>query len=185
MKIHMTDAMATKRLETPIGALRLAASDEGLVAVLFPIDAQELPLLQGTARARAHLAEAFTALEEYFAGRRTAFDGVKLAPSGTEFQQQVWQALSRIPFGRTVTYAHIASRIGRPKAVRAVGLANGQNPLPIIVPCHRVIGSNGALTGFGGGLPTKKWLLEFEGALTPELLPTPAATARASPSRRS
>jgi len=184
MKIHMTDELATKRLKTPIGELRLAASEEGLVAVLFPIDAQELPTAQGTARARAQLAEACTALEEYFAGRRTTFEGVKLAPSGTEFQQQVWQALSRIPFGRTVTYGHIASRIGRPTAVRAVGLANGQNPLPIIVPCHRVIGSNGALTGFGGGLPTKKWLLEFEGALTPELLPTPTA-GRASPSRRS
>ncbi|KFE71816.1 methylated-DNA--[protein]-cysteine S-methyltransferase [Hyalangium minutum] len=166
MKIRMTDAMATKRLKTPIGELRLAANEEGLVAVLFPIDEQDLPVAQGTALARAHLADASTALQEYFAGKRMAFEGVKLAPSGTEFQQQVWQALSRIPFGQTVTYAHIASRIGRPTAVRAVGLANGQNPLPIIVPCHRVIGSNGALTGFGGGLPTKKWLLEFEGALT-------------------
>ena len=165
MKILMTEAMATKRLKTPIGELRLAANEEGLVAVLFPIDEQELPAAEGAVRARAHLTDASRVLEEYFAGKRTTFEGVKLAPSGTEFQRQVWQALSRIPFGQTVTYAHIASRIGRPKAVRAVGLANGQNPLPIIVPCHRVIGSNGALTGFGGGLPTKKWLLEFEGAL--------------------
>jgi methylated-DNA-[protein]-cysteine S-methyltransferase len=168
MKIRMTDDLATKRLNTPIGELRLAANEEGLVAVLFPIDEQDLPVAQGTARAREHLADACKALEEYFAGRRTTFEDVKLAPAGTEFQQQVWQALGRIPFGRTVTYGHIASRIGRPKAVRAVGLANGQNPLPIIVPCHRVIGSNGALTGFGGGLPTKKWLLEFEGALNAE-----------------
>lgn len=165
MKIRMTETMATKRLGTPIGELRLAANEEGLVAVLFPIDEQELPAAQGTASARAHLADASTALQEYFAGRRTSFEAVKLAPSGTDFQRQVWQALSGIPFGQTVTYGHIASRIGRPTAVRAVGLANGQNPLPIIVPCHRVIGSNGALTGFGGGLPTKKWLLEFEGAL--------------------
>jgi methylated-DNA-[protein]-cysteine S-methyltransferase len=183
MKIHLTDELATKRLETPIGELRLAASEAGLVAVLFPSDAQELPATHGTARARALLVGACEALEEYFAGRRTTFEDVKLAPRGTEFQQQVWQALSRIPFGRTVTYASIASRIGRPRAVRAVGLANGQNPLPIIVPCHRVIGSNGALTGFGGGLPTKKWLLEFEGALTPDLLPTPAV--RATPGRQS
>lgn len=168
MKIRMTDTMATKRLGTPIGELRLAASEEGLVAVLFPNAEQDLPTVQGTARARAHITDASKALEEYFAGRRMTFEGVKLAPSGTDFQRQVWQALSGIPFGQTVTYGHIASRIGRPTAMRAVGLANGQNPLPIIVPCHRVIGSNGALTGFAGGLPTKKWLLEFEGALNAE-----------------
>ncbi len=162
MKIRMTDDLATKRLPTPIGELRLVANQEGLLTVLFPIDAHELPVLEGTSRARAHLSEASTALEEYFAGRRTSFEGLKLAPSGTEFQRQVWRALSRIPFGETVTYAGIARQIGRPSAVRAVGLANGQNPLPIIVPCHRVIGSNGALTGFAGGIPTKKWLLEFE-----------------------
>jgi methylated-DNA-[protein]-cysteine S-methyltransferase len=166
MKLHMTEDLATTRLQTPIGELRLAANQEGLLAVLFPVDPHELPALQGTARARAHLSEACTALEEYFAGRRTSFEGLKLAASGTEFQLQVWGALRRIPFGETATYAGMARRIGRPSAVRAVGLANGQNPLPIIVPCHRVIGSNGALTGFAGGIPTKKWLLEFEGALT-------------------
>jgi methylated-DNA-[protein]-cysteine S-methyltransferase len=165
MKIPMTEDLATTRLQTPIGPLRLAASPEGLVTVLFPIDPRELPVLEGTAPARAHLAEAGAALEEYFAGRRTRFEGLKLAAQGTEFQRQVWGALSRIPFGETATYAGMARRIGRPSAVRAVGLANGQNPLPIIVPCHRVIGSNGALTGFAGGLPAKKWLLEFEGAL--------------------
>jgi methylated-DNA-[protein]-cysteine S-methyltransferase len=178
MKIRTTDDLATTRLETPIGELRLAASQEGLVAVLFPVDPQELPAAQGNARARAHLADACTALEKYFAGQRTTFEEVKLAAAGTEFQLQVWRALSRIPFGQTVSYASMASRIGRPKAVRAVGLANGQNPLPIIVPCHRVIGSNGSLTGFGGGIPTKKWLLEFEGALTPELLPVRASGGR-------
>ena len=165
MKIRMTEELATTRLQTPIGQLRLVANQEGLVAVLFPVDPQELPVLQGTAPARAHLSEAGTALEEYFAGRRTSFDGLKLSANGTEFQRQVWGALSRIPFGETATYAGMARRIGRPSAVRAVGLANGQNPLPIIVPCHRVIGSNGALTGFAGGIPAKKWLLEFEGAL--------------------
>ncbi|WP_422723988.1 methylated-DNA--[protein]-cysteine S-methyltransferase [Hyalangium rubrum] len=164
----MTPELATTRLDTPIGELRLAASPEGLVAVLFPIDPNELPAAQGSARARAHLSAACTALEEYFAGRRETFEDLALAPNGTEFQRQVWRALSGIPFGETTSYASMATRIGRPKAVRAVGLANGQNPLPIIVPCHRVIGSNGALTGFGGGLPTKKWLLEFEGALPTE-----------------
>jgi methylated-DNA-[protein]-cysteine S-methyltransferase len=165
MKIRKTEELATTRLDTPIGQLRLAATQEGLVAVLFPGDLRELPVLQGAPLARAHLAEACTALEEYFAGRRKSFEGVKLAASGTEFQLQVWRALSRIPFGETASYASLAQRIGRPSAVRAVGMANGRNPLPIIVPCHRVIGSNGALTGFVGGLPTKKWLLEFEGAL--------------------
>ncbi|HEX8702997.1 MAG TPA: methylated-DNA--[protein]-cysteine S-methyltransferase [Myxococcaceae bacterium] len=165
MKLRMTEDLATTRLQTPIGELRLAAIQEGLLAVLFPVDPHEVPALQGAAPARAHLSEACTALEEYFAGRRTAFEGLTLAPHGTEFQRQVWGALRRIPFGETATYAGMARRIGRPSAVRAVGHANGQNPLPIIVPCHRVIGSNGTLTGFAGGIPTKKWLLEFEGAL--------------------
>ena len=164
MKIPMTEDLATTRLNTPIGELRLAASAQGLVAVLFPCDEQQLPTSRGSTEAREHLEQSCAALEEYFAGRRKTFGDLSLAPSGTEFQHQVWRALGRIPFGQTVSYASIASQIGRPKAVRAVGLANGRNPLPLIVPCHRVIGSNGSLTGFGGGLPTKKWLLEFEGA---------------------
>jgi methylated-DNA-[protein]-cysteine S-methyltransferase len=161
MTRHMTDDLATATLDTPIGALQLAASPEGLVAVRFPCN-EKLPDTRGSAAAQGHLEQGRTALQDYFAGRRTVFGELALAPSGTEFQRQVWRALSLIPFGQTVSYAHIASRIGRPKAVRAVGLANGRNPLPLIVPCHRVIGSNGSLTGFGGGLPTKKWLLEFE-----------------------
>ncbi|MDC0712767.1 methylated-DNA--[protein]-cysteine S-methyltransferase [Stigmatella sp. ncwal1] len=171
MKIHLTEALATARLQTPIGELRLAASDEGLRTVLFETDSAELPAARGSGIARSHLASACTALEEYFTGRRKTFEGVTLAARGTEFQCQVWRALSLLPFGQTVSYATLAQRIGRPTAVRAVGLANGQNPLPLIVPCHRVIGSNGALTGFAGGLPAKKWLLEFEGALSPRLLP--------------
>ncbi len=163
MNIRLPDEVATTRIQTPIGELRLAASQEGLAAVLFPVQEQEVPTVRGDAAARAHLAAACTALEEYFAGRRTTFEDLKLVARGTEFQLQVWRALSRIPFGETTSYTGLAQRIGRPKAVRAVGLANGRNPLPIIVPCHRVIGANGTLTGFGGGLPTKKWLLEFEG----------------------
>lgn len=101
-------------------------------------------------------------LNEYFAGRRQTFN-VKLAPQGTDFQQQVWLQLSKIPYGQAVSYSHIAEQIGNPKANRAVGLANGKNPLPIIVPCHRVIGKDGSLTGFGGGLDVKRFLLNLEG----------------------
>lgn len=100
-------------------------------------------------------------LEEYFAGRRRTFD-LPLAPRGTEFQCAVWQQLGKIPYGETCSYGAIAQRLGKPKAVRAVGSANGRNPLPIVVPCHRVIGANGSLTGFGGGIENKKILLELE-----------------------
>jgi methylated-DNA-[protein]-cysteine S-methyltransferase len=169
MKQLETHALATARLPTPIGALRLAASGEGLCTVLFAEDPRELPEGGGSGGARAHLKRACTALEEYFTGRRKTFEDVTLAAQGTAFQHEVWRALSLLSFGETVSYAQLAKRIGRPAAARAVGLANGRNPLPIIVPCHRVIGANGALTGFAGGLPTKKWLLEFEGALPPGL----------------
>ena len=107
------------------------------------------------------LAETKRQLREYFAGDRKDFD-LDLAPVGTEFQLQVWDSLCEIPYGETCSYGEIADRIGRPKASRAVGAANGQNPIPIVVPCHRVIGKSGHLTGFGGGLPTKEWLLQHE-----------------------
>lgn len=100
-------------------------------------------------------------LREYFAGERDTFD-LPLAPEGTEFQQEVWRAVAAIPYGETRSYGEIARRIGKADAVRAVGAANGQNPLPIVIPCHRVIGSDGRLTGYGGGLPLKKRLLELE-----------------------
>ena len=102
-------------------------------------------------------------LAQYFAGRRRTFS-LKLAPAGTDFQQATWRALVEIPYGETASYAEIARRVGRPAASRAVGAANGANPLPIVVPCHRVIGADGSLTGFGGGLPIKRALLELEGA---------------------
>ena len=102
-----------------------------------------------------------TQLAEYFAGTRTEFN-LSLAPIGTPFQMQAWQALREIPYGTTQSYAQQAARIGNPKACRAIGLANGRNPISIIVPCHRVIGANGSLTGYGGGLPAKKWLLNHE-----------------------
>lgn len=151
--------------DSPVGPLRIAASDAGVHAIEFhaqrhpvPRDARwqagEHPLLDAVA----------TQLDEYFAGARTAFD-LPLAPEGTDFQRSVWLELAQIPYGHTVSYAQMASRIGRPAAVRAVGAANGRNPIPIVLPCHRVIGANGSLTGFGGGLPTKRFLLELEGAL--------------------
>jgi methylated-DNA-[protein]-cysteine S-methyltransferase len=108
-------------------------------------------------------------LADYFQGRRRSFD-LRLRPEGTEFQRSVWQALAAIPYGETRSYADIARAIGRPSATRAVGAANGANPLPIVLPCHRVVGANGSLTGFGGGLETKKFLLNLEAETAPATL---------------
>ena len=171
MKLPDDDTLATATLDTPIGRLRLAASDAGLAMVLFPNQEDvAFPKRDGTTRARAHLAKAEKALDRYFAGKQKDFSGLTLAARGTDFQKSVWSALYRIPFGETRSYAQIAKEIGNPKGMRAVGLANGKNPIPVIVPCHRVIGADGSLTGFGGGLPTKKWLLEFEGIATPSFV---------------
>lgn len=171
MKLPDDTTLATATLDTPIGRLRLAATEAGLAAVLFPNQENVVfPKREESAAARAHLDMALKALERYFAGEEREFKDLTLAPSGTAFQLGVWRELSRIPFGETRSYADIARAINNPKGMRAVGLANGRNPLPIIVPCHRVIGANGSLTGFGGGLPTKKWLLEFEGIATPSFV---------------
>ena len=107
------------------------------------------------------------AMRAYFKGDIGVIDTLPVATNGTPFQTSVWRELRRIGRGKTISYAELASRIGKPRAVRAAGLANGQNPISIVVPCHRVIGSNGTLTGYGGGLPRKKWLLQHEGAWTP------------------
>ncbi len=148
-------------IETPIGALQLQAEREHLVRVALPgthhtapDNAPEDPLLCACA----------AQLREYFEGTRQYFD-LPLSPAGTDFQHSVWYALKRIPFGKLRSYSDIAREIGKPRAVRAVGAANGRNPLPIIVPCHRVIGSDGSLTGFAGGLDMKKQLLALEGAV--------------------
>lgn len=165
------DELAAAHIKTPIGTLQVAASDEGLVAVVFANEIKRrYAQAKGSGAAQKHLVQAIAALEDYFAGKRRDFSDLTLAPSGTEFQKRVWQALSKIPFGQTRSYGEIARIIDNPKGMRAVGLANGKNPIPVIVPCHRVIGANGTLTGFGGGLPTKKWLLEHEGISTPRLL---------------
>jgi methylated-DNA-[protein]-cysteine S-methyltransferase len=155
-------------VDSPVGRLFVAASDAGLHAIEFP-DNRHPVRRDHDWRAGDHalLCAARRQLHEYFDGRRRAFE-LPLAPRGTEFQRSVWQALARIPYGETVSYAQLATRVGRPSATRAVGAANGRNPLPIVLPCHRVIGANGALTGFGGGLPTKQFLLKLEGALPPE-----------------
>jgi methylated-DNA-[protein]-cysteine S-methyltransferase len=149
-------------LDTPIGSLRLVSTGTHLAAIEFE-NRQSDP--EGdTCIADEVLERAAEQLEEYFAGRRKDFD-LPLAPGGTAFQQTVWNALSTIPWGTLRSYADIARTIDKPKAVRAVGAANGRNPLPIVVPCHRVIGSNGSLTGFAGGLDIKRQLLELEGSL--------------------
>lgn len=154
-------------LDSPVGRLRLVASDRGLVAILFDNDRPQVVSLASSVVANEHpiLVETARQLEEYFAGTRKAFD-LELDFAGTEFQRKVWAALLTIPYGETRSYAQIARQIGHPNAVRAVGAANGKNPISIVAPCHRVIGSRGSLTGFGGGLPAKARLLEFEGALT-------------------
>lgn len=148
-------------LDSPIGVLRLVADDDGLREVRFaePRHPRETP--STWIRASEPFARVRKQLLEYFAGQRQAFD-LPLHPLGTPFQLSVWRELARIPYGVTTSYGDIARRIHNPAAVRAVGSANGLNPIPIIVPCHRVIGSNGSLTGFGGGLPAKRFLLSLE-----------------------
>lgn len=146
---------------TPIGRLRLVADAQGLREVWFETGRHRKALQPDWRLVPERLAEPRRQLEEYFAGERTAFD-LDLHPIGTPFQRAVWTELGRIPYGVTISYAELARRIGQPLAVRAVGAANGRNPLPIVLPCHRVIGSNGSLTGFGGGLPTKRFLLSME-----------------------
>jgi methylated-DNA-[protein]-cysteine S-methyltransferase len=146
-------------VESPIGALTLAGSASVLAALHLP--GSDEPPPDAEPGKTALLERVAAQLREYFAGERRTFD-VALAPAGTPFQHRVWDALMGIPFGELRSYGDIARVIGRPSASRAVGAANGRNPIAIIVPCHRVIGASGNLTGYGGGLPTKQWLLEHE-----------------------
>lgn len=144
-------------VETPIGEILVAGDADAVHEIHFaPAEPHD-----DWTRDDAALKYASVQLRSYFAGKRREFD-FPLAPHGTEFQLAVWTALRQIPYGETTTYGEVARTIGRPDAVRAVGAANGANPIPIVVPCHRVIGSNGTLTGFGGGLPAKRWLLDHE-----------------------
>jgi methylated-DNA-[protein]-cysteine S-methyltransferase len=147
--------------QSPIGKLLLIGKNGELEALHFPNAPEQQQLADDWQYDETAFQEALKQLAEYFSGKRQQFD-LKLAPSGTAFQQRVWQELRKIPFGRTASYGEIAERIGNAKACRAVGMANSKNPIPIIVPCHRVIGKNGSLTGFGGGLEVKKQLLQLE-----------------------
>jgi methylated-DNA-[protein]-cysteine S-methyltransferase len=161
------------RVATPVGEVLLVVDADGAVAALdfHDYEARMMRLL-----ARHHRAAALSpgrapepvraAVEAYFGGDRAALDGLTVRSCGTAFQREVWAALRTIPAGQTWTYGRLAAAIGRPRAVRAAGLANGQNPVAIIVPCHRVIGANGTLTGYAGGLERKRWLLAHEAAET-------------------
>jgi len=145
-------------LETPIGRLLLAGDETAVYQIQFAPNSPEAGWVKCET---GPLREAARQLEEYFAGKRTTFD-LPLEPDGTVFQKTVWKNLCDIPYGETISYGELARRVGNPKASRAVGAANGQNPLPIVVPCHRVIGANGKMTGFGGGIPVKEALLALE-----------------------
>ena len=149
---------------SPIGDLLLAGNAAGLCLVGFPSGSRARTPDPEWRLDPAPFGEAERQLKAYFAGELYRFD-LELHFSGTDFQQQVWRALGEIPWGSTITYNELARRVGRPNASRAVGAANGANPLPIVAPCHRVIGADGSLTGFGGGLDTKRFLLQLEGAL--------------------
>ena len=148
-------------LSSPVGDLLLAGEEDALSLVAFPGEGRKHDPDPDWIYNEKPFAEARRQLNEYFAGERKTFE-LPLKLTGTEFQVQVLEELQRIPYGETKSYRDIAERIGRPKAVRAVGAANGRNPIPIIIPCHRVIGSHGELTGFGGGLDTKEALLRLE-----------------------
>jgi methylated-DNA-[protein]-cysteine S-methyltransferase len=163
LKSPKPQTLACRSLKTPVGVLTLVARGDALAAVLWENDPPRRVPLGPLAEQKDHpvLEAAARQLAGYFAGRKEAFT-VPLAFEGTVFQKLVWQALLSIPYGQTRTYAQSARQIGRPRAVRAVGAANGRNPISIIAPCHRVIGANGQLTGFAGGLEVKAYLLKLE-----------------------
>lgn len=148
--------METAYIQTPLGIAKLEGDEDGLAIVSILNDTQEV-----TTVIPEVLEDVVYQLREYFNGDRTTFD-LQLNPTGTDFQKKVWEALLKIPYGKTCSYMELSKTLGDPKAIRAVAAANGKNPLWIIVPCHRVIGSDGSLTGYAGGLSRKKWLLEHE-----------------------
>jgi len=157
MTVHYT------YVDSPLGELLLTADDGGLTGLYLPTARYPVTVAPGWTRHDAAFTEARTQLEEYFAGSRREFE-LRLNARGSAFQRRVWAALVEIEYGETASYGAIAARLGVPEGARAVGLANGQNPISIVVPCHRVIGANGSLTGYGGGLPAKQWLLSHEAA---------------------
>jgi methylated-DNA-[protein]-cysteine S-methyltransferase len=160
-------------IDSPLGPLLLTADERGISGVIMDADIDEqIELSAGWVEDPTRFEEARRQLAEYFAGQRTEFD-LPLCPTGTAFQREVWAALQTIPYGQVRSYGEIAAQIGRPGASRAVGLANGRNPIAVIVPCHRVIGASGALTGYGGGLRRKRLLLDLEAGLAQPALAAP------------
>jgi methylated-DNA-[protein]-cysteine S-methyltransferase len=157
----MKNATVYSIMSSPVGRLTLVGQGDDLVGLHFDEDPLAAKMRDGGARDDRRLRPAVEQLEEYFAGARTRFD-LSLLPPGTAFQKKIWAALLRIPFGATATYGEIARAVGRPDASRAVGGANHRNPIAIIIPCHRVIGADGSMTGYGGGLPRKRLLLDLE-----------------------
>jgi len=153
--------MSYTQIESPVGPLLLVADEAGLRQILFVNGRHQARPDPSWKLDAAQLNKTISQLRSYFAGEREAFD-LTLAPEGTAFQQEVWRRLCEIQYGETISYGELARRMGNPQASRAVGLANGSNPIPIVIPCHRVIGSNGKLTGYGGGLPIKEKLLALE-----------------------
>jgi len=157
----MTDVLCYRVIDSPIGPLMLAGDSGALRRLAFVREGMPQPDESWERDVRGTLDGVCRELDEYFAGQLSRFD-TAVAPEGTPFQQRVWRALCEIPYGTTTSYGELAKTIGAEKAVRAVGAANGANPIAIVIPCHRVIGANGALTGFGGGLPVKRALLDLE-----------------------
>jgi methylated-DNA-[protein]-cysteine S-methyltransferase len=148
-------------LASPVGEILLTERDDALTGLFLP--AEERAPDAGSEEGGAFLADVRAQLDAYFAGDRRTFD-IAVAPDGTAWQRRVWDELGRIPYGGTITYAELARRAGNPTAIRAAGAANGRNPVSIVIPCHRVVGTDGRLTGYSGGLDAKRWLLEHEGA---------------------
>lgn len=155
----MTDQTQFAIMNTPIGRLVIGENSSGVSAIIFNADSFSIP--NSWKKVERLSSEVIKQLQQYFDGERYEFD-LPLSPEGTSFQMEVWRALEKIPYGETISYLDLAKRIGKPAAVRAVGAANGANPLPIVIPCHRVIGHNGKLTGYGGGLEKKQYLLSME-----------------------
>ena len=153
--------------KTPIGNIFIAGDGKVIKQMSFPEGSKQRRPQPDWQQTKQPFKRAIKQLDHYFQGKLKTFD-LPLDPDGTEFQRQVWKALLDIPYGETTSYGELAQTIDRPKAARAVGAANGANPIPIVIPCHRVIGSTGALTGFGGGLPTKQWLLAHEQSHLPK-----------------
>lgn len=155
--------------KTPIGITKIIGDDTGIQSISIMDDSKDIYPKSEISKGPKCLHDCITQLEEYFSGKRTEFD-LKLNPKGTDFQKKVWKELLNIPFGKTRTYLEQTKKIGDPKAIRAVASANGKNPLWIVIPCHRIIGSDGSLTGYAGGVWRKKWLLEHESPVKQQTL---------------